>query len=79
MNQALTITPSPGAALIPPGCDKDTRYRLKKFIGWLDDRSWLAPDLAGYRDWLLSEDYAASARLRQWRWPVKNWLTGFRT
>jgi integrase len=60
MTRALTITTSPGAALIPPDVDKHTKYRLRKFIKWLGDRSWLSPDLAAYRDWLLSEDYAAS-------------------
>jgi site-specific recombinase XerD len=57
--QALTITQTPGAALIPPDVDKHTKYRLRKFIGWLGDRNWLAPDLAAYRDHLL-ENYAAS-------------------
>lgn len=60
MTEALTITQTPSAALIPMDADKDVRYRLKKFTSWLGGRSWLNPDLAGYRDFLLSENYAAS-------------------
>jgi site-specific recombinase XerD len=59
MTQALTITPSPGAALIPPDADKHSKYRLKKFTSWLGERSWLEPDLSSYRDHLL-ENYMAS-------------------
>jgi len=40
----------------PAALDKHTRSRLLKFIGWLNDRRglWYAPDLAQYRDHLLS-------------------------
>ena len=44
--------------LIPPGTDKDQRYRLGKFERWQHDL--LRPDLAAYRDKLLAEGYAAS-------------------
>jgi len=60
MDQQALTTITPGAALIPPDADKHAKYRLKKFTSWLGERSWLNPDLAAYRDWLLSEDYAAS-------------------
>ena len=59
MARALTIPQSPGAVLIPPDADKHSKYRLRKFTGWLGERSWLSPDLAAYRDHLL-ENYAAS-------------------
>jgi integrase len=42
--------------LTPSGADKDTRYRLGKFSRWLaaQGRGWHEPDLATYRDHLLS-------------------------
>lgn len=43
--------------LMPVDADKDTRHRLKHFLLWLQStrRSWLQPDLAAHRDYLLNE------------------------
>lgn len=45
------------AVLMPRNPDKDTQSRLGYFIEWLAQtrRSWLEPDLADYRDYLLDE------------------------
>jgi site-specific recombinase XerD len=47
--------------LVPVGADKDARHRLTKFSRWMttQGRGWHEPDLAVYRDHLLSR-YAPS-------------------
>jgi len=42
--------------LVPTGVVKDDKHRLELFAAWLDStgRSWSAPDLAAYRDYLLT-------------------------
>ncbi len=48
--------------LVSADADKDTRYRLGKFVTWMRDqgRDWHQPDLAAYRDHLLASGKAAS-------------------
>lgn len=36
------------------------RQRIKRFLNWADD-TWIKPDLAEYRDWLLEEGLAPSS------------------
>ncbi|MHC4617964.1 MAG: tyrosine-type recombinase/integrase [Planctomycetota bacterium] len=38
----------------PPDADKDTRYRMGKYLRWVGE-NWLMPDLSLYRDFLISE------------------------
>lgn len=50
------------AIVVPRDADKDDRYRLGKFVGWLKQAgaTWHTFKLAGYRDYLLAEGYAAT-------------------
>jgi len=61
----MTIGDIPALGFVPEGANKDERYRLGKFAAWLEatGQVWLQPDLARYRDALLSGElgeYAAS-------------------
>jgi site-specific recombinase XerD len=49
--------------LIPHDADKDTASRLGRYQDWITDQgqAWHDPDLAGYRDYLLDQDLAASS------------------
>lgn len=38
----------------PPDADKDTRYRMGKYLRWVGN-SWINPKLAKYRDFLLNK------------------------
>ena len=44
------------AVMIPERADKDTRHRLRLYADWLNEtkRHWSTPDLAAYRDALLT-------------------------
>ncbi len=55
MSSALIRWRDNHAVLMPRSADKDTLSRLNYFIDWLafTKRSWLEPDLAAYRDYLL--------------------------
>lgn len=55
----VILTPGPGA-LIPPGADKHTRYRVGKFTAWLSTtgRPWHRPSLPAYRDELQAQGMA---------------------
>lgn len=52
----LTLAQDLRAFFIPSDADKDVRYRLGRFVDWLQGtgRSWTAPELAVYRDAMLS-------------------------
>jgi integrase len=43
--------------LMPRNPDKDTKYRILRFLTWLREHnySWTKPDLAAYRDYLLQD------------------------
>jgi site-specific recombinase XerD len=63
--------------LVLAGVDKDTRHRLGKFSQWLADqgREWYEPDLAVYRDHLLttyrtSTVQAHLSTIRGWYWDI---------
>ena len=52
----ITLDEVPAIRFVPEDAGKDARYRLGKFAGWLEatGQAWLQPDLAAYRDALLS-------------------------
>ena len=49
---------SNASVIIPPDASGHQKHRLAMFADWLDNtgRRWIEPDLAAYRDFLLSED-----------------------
>lgn len=51
------IHPQNRAVIIPDGVEGHTRHRLDYFVQWLDmlGATWIDPDLAAYRDYLMSE------------------------
>lgn len=50
-----TSDPQPITPLTPsPNADKDTRYRMGKYLSWVGN-SWMSPKLDKYRDFLLSK------------------------
>lgn len=58
-SQALITIPDLRNSLIPQDANKDTRSRLGQFITWLEENPAIdryAPDLAAYRDHLLTRD-----------------------
>lgn len=57
MNGLTTTWQQDYDVLMPPNPDKDTKSRLGYFLDWLalTGRNWLTPDLAAYRDYLLTE------------------------
>jgi site-specific recombinase XerD len=54
-NQLLIVEPQSAFTLMPETPDKDTKYRLNKYLDWLHkvQGNWLKPDLKSYRDFLL--------------------------
>lgn len=62
MTDELTIYTATAEALIPADADKDGRYRLGAYVAWLkaEGLPWYEPDLARYRDALLSRGLARS-------------------
>ncbi|MBZ0292318.1 MAG: tyrosine-type recombinase/integrase [Anaerolineae bacterium] len=53
----LDLMGNPRELLLPLDADKDTRHRMNHFFRWLQatKHSWLDPDLAAHRDYLLDE------------------------
>jgi integrase/recombinase XerD len=58
------ITTTTTAILLNGVTNKDQISRVQTFVDWLDltGGNWQAPDLAAYRDWLLSSDRVARDR-----------------
>lgn len=62
MNTSLTITNDVRTLLVSANADKDTRYRIGKFVNWLTTTGgrWDDPDLPAYRDCLLASHSSAT-------------------
>ncbi len=57
---ALELVSDNRQVMVRPEAVKDEKYRLSSFAAWLDETGghWAAPDLAAYRDHLLSRGLA---------------------
>lgn len=57
VNTSITLPSHNRAVIIPDGADGHTKHRLEYFTRWLDANGarWHNPDLAAYRDYLMSE------------------------
>lgn len=65
--QIIPVSPIDNSLLIPEGATGHTKSRLGFFVKWLDEtgQRWLAPDLAAYRDYLMSEARMVPGKLGQ--------------
>lgn len=56
-NLSITLPSANRSAIIPTNAEGNTKHRLEYFVKWLDDsgQRWINPDLAAYRDYLMSE------------------------
>ena len=55
---AIEKSPSLQSPIMPTQAGKDRKSRLAKYDRWINGRRWFAPDLAEYRDHLLSAGLA---------------------